>query len=276
MTGATTQSYGGPPRPAASATREERLAAAIAAIGSADFVPAVLDYLRSAVPFQGCLLTRVAAEGQPVHLYDNVRSERRAVVVDRYLDGAWLLDPFIAHWRAAGGTHVQTLRDVAPDGFRRSSYWKRYYGALKLADEAAIFVELSRGRALFYSIGGFDDARRRFARAEVRALRRELPVFAALNRRHFEAPRAPEAPAPALDLEAAMADFAADRLTDREREVAALILRGHSTKSVAGVMGISPGTVKIHRKHIHAKLNIASQNELFSLFLTTLAQRPRG
>ncbi len=55
--------------------------------------------------------------------------------------------------------------------------------------------------------------------------------------------------------------------------VTQLILRGHSTHSVSALLGIAEGTVKNHRKSIYAKLNIASQQELFSLFLAHVLAR---
>jgi DNA-binding CsgD family transcriptional regulator len=36
------------------------------------------------------------------------------------------------------------------------------------------------------------------------------------------------------------------------------------------VLGISSGTVRIHRRNIYAKLGISSQGELFALFIETL------
>jgi DNA-binding CsgD family transcriptional regulator len=59
-------------------------------------------------------------------------------------------------------------------------------------------------------------------------------------------------------------------LSDREREVTQLILRGHSSQSICFNLGISLGTVKTHRKNAYAKLNISSQSELLSLFLQSL------
>jgi DNA-binding CsgD family transcriptional regulator len=56
----------------------------------------------------------------------------------------------------------------------------------------------------------------------------------------------------------------------REREIAHLILRGHSVKSTAQVLGISPETVRMHRKHLYTKLEINSQAELFALFIDWL------
>ena len=55
--------------------------------------------------------------------------------------------------------------------------------------------------------------------------------------------------------------------TEREREITQLILRGHSSQSIAFNLGISLGTVKTHRKNAYAKLGISSQSELLSLFL---------
>ena len=49
-----------------------------------------------------------------------------------------------------------------------------------------------------------------------------------------------------------------------------LILLGHSTKQLAEVLEISPETVKLHRKHAYAKLDIKTQSELFYLFIDSL------
>ena len=57
------------------------------------------------------------------------------------------------------------------------------------------------------------------------------------------------------------------RVSTRESEVIRLMLKGHSTKSIARILGNSPETVKVHRKRIYSKLGIASQGELFSLLL---------
>ena len=60
-------------------------------------------------------------------------------------------------------------------------------------------------------------------------------------------------------------------LTARECEVAQLILRGFSLKGAAVRLGISPATVKQHRRNLYAKLDIPSQTALFSLFIDAAA-----
>lgn len=49
-----------------------------------------------------------------------------------------------------------------------------------------------------------------------------------------------------------------ERLSDREREVLQLMAEGHSTKSIAAVLGISPATVETHRSHVFEKLDLHS------------------
>ena len=64
--------------------------------------------------------------------------------------------------------------------------------------------------------------------------------------------------------------FGGSLLSPREREVAQLLLRGHSTLSVSLHLKISATTVKTHRKNLYGKLGISTQFELFSLFLDSL------
>jgi DNA-binding CsgD family transcriptional regulator len=48
-------------------------------------------------------------------------------------------------------------------------------------------------------------------------------------------------------------------LTPREIEIANLIRRGKSTKDIANIIGISNGSIIVHRNHIRKKLGIISK-----------------
>jgi two-component system nitrate/nitrite response regulator NarL len=52
------------------------------------------------------------------------------------------------------------------------------------------------------------------------------------------------------------------RLTDREREVAALVCNGLPSKTVAQKLNVSEGTVKTHLHHIFQKLGVRGRSEL--------------
>jgi DNA-binding CsgD family transcriptional regulator len=79
-----------------------------------------------------------------------------------------------------------------------------------------------------------------------------------------------------LHIMAALEQFGTSRLSEREAEVARLILQGHSSKVIARMLGNSPDTVKVFRKRSHTKLGLASSAELFSLFLAALCAAPQG
>ena len=68
----------------------------------------------------------------------------------------------------------------------------------------------------------------------------------------FRAPEAPASAAPSLP---------AERLTPRETELLGLFSRGHSYKSAARELGISPLTVGDHVKAIYRKLDVNSRGE---------------
>jgi len=56
-----------------------------------------------------------------------------------------------------------------------------------------------------------------------------------------------------------------ERLTEREREILALIAAGHQNVEVALQLGISPRTVEVHKAHIMEKLDCRSLAELIRM-----------
>ena len=128
-------------------------------------------------------VTELTGRKQPVHVYDNVRSDRRFDVVDTYLDRSYLLDPSFDSYLKDASTRIVTLDQISPDRFHSSTYYKIYYKGLNLQDEVGIFVQLSTRGVLFYSLGRRQNERR-FSKSEITGFRAILPVFAALNMQH--------------------------------------------------------------------------------------------
>jgi DNA-binding NarL/FixJ family response regulator len=56
-------------------------------------------------------------------------------------------------------------------------------------------------------------------------------------------------------------------LTEREREVLALLVQGLGTRRIADRLVITPATVKYHVQHLFAKLGVASRTQLVSVAL---------
>ena len=68
----------------------------------------------------------------------------------------------------------------------------------------------------------------------------------------------------------AFSAFGSSLVSPREKGVLELMLRGYSSQASAEKLGIALETLRRHRKSIYSKLDVSSQAELFSLFITSL------
>ncbi|WP_171238370.1 helix-turn-helix transcriptional regulator [Ruegeria sp. HKCCA5763] len=246
-------------------TYSEDVAGAIRAVGTSNFMPELLNLMRGAASFKGAFVSLLNPGKAPEHVYDNVRAERRSVVVDRWLDRAWLLDPFVVRFIGERHEPVMVLRDVAPDRFANSDYFRIYYKTLFLRDEMGVFVTIANG-TLFLSLGP-SEGRTRFSRRDVERLTDLHPTISALCEQHFHrTPSSGQFEDSEVDFDGVI-DKVCKGLTQREIEVVQSLLRGHSTRSIALLLDVSPSTIKVHRKNIYRKLGISSQSALFSMFL---------
>jgi DNA-binding CsgD family transcriptional regulator len=114
----------------------------------------------------------------------------------------------------------------------------------------------------------------RFSAREFRLLESVAPIVISLAQRHWkDVPdwfEVDQADPGKLDkrsiIEKTVTTIFDTRITPREIQVVAQVLEGHSSESISKRLGISVGTVRIHRRNIYAKLGISSQQELFSIF----------
>ncbi|KAF1054443.1 MAG: Transcriptional regulatory protein TdiR [Stenotrophomonas maltophilia] len=189
-----------------------------------------------------------------------------------YLKGLYLLDPFYIASREQSQSGLYRLADVAPECFEQTDYYQRYFRLNVVADEVQFNVQLDAQRTLCLSLG----SEARFSAEQIALLDLLRPWVAGLMRQRlaFE-PEALEHPAaPSARWQNPLENTAPQLetpLTTREMEVARLMLSGCSSKEIARKLSISAETVKVHRKHMYAKLGIKSQSELFALFLKAQA-----
>ena len=196
-----------------------------------------------------------------------------------YLAGAYLLDPFYDMHIQQVPAGAYRMRDVAPDAFARSRYFIEYYEQTTLIDEITFVAYPAPQVTINLCIGRDASSGQVFSPREVEAALRAAPIICALAERHWSPLTAPLTanPAAADDLAAALARAlkAAQgiALSRRQAQVAVLILRGHSTPSIALRLGVAPQTVKVFRKQLYARCHISSQAELFALMLPLLHRR---
>ncbi len=242
-----------------------------------DFPRYLVGTINQLVDVEAVLLVLERRDEIPTLLYDvGIPAEQRKKHIDNYFSGAYLLDPFclaVAEGLAPGFYH---LSEIAPDDFYQSDYYRTYYKEASLVDDAYFVVEPRDGIKLSIAVGRHGD-HPPFSARELELLRLMNPVVQGAVLRYWqlllEQRDLPEQSVPGMrtQVESAFNNFGRSVLTEREREVAHLLLRGHSSKSAGQKLGISPDTVQMHRKNLYAKLDLSSQSELFSLFISALS-----
>ncbi|QXI36328.1 helix-turn-helix transcriptional regulator [Pseudomonas xantholysinigenes] len=245
------------------------LARTIEQIGQPRFWRQLILLLQHWLPFDNALAMHYPRDGLPraLEIFD-ARGEGNPEAMALYLSGLYQLDPFYQACQERIGDGLHRLEEVAPDQFRQSDYYLKYFHDHVLEDEVQFIVQLGDSGALSLSLG----TRERFDPARHGLLMVVCPWVVALMGQHWQ--RHEQRPAPVM-VRDAMSLFGAKVLSERELEIARLILRGYSSKAMAERLAISPETIKVHRRHLYAKLDISSQPELFSLFLQSLGHDPQ-
>lgn len=252
---------------------EPALARAIATLGRRGFEEALWQFLQVLVRPDNMLVLAYSDGGPALELFRRAGDER---VFERlqstYMAGAFRLSPFYGLHLKRADEGLYRLRDIAPDAFQRSRFYVEYFEQTTIIDELDFTVWLDAGLSLNLFLGRDRQSGRVFAPAEIAACRRIAPVVAELARAHWPVPELAAQPVEATPakLAAAAEERLEISLSPRQAQVALLILKGHSTLSIALTLGVSPQTVKVFRKQLYARCAISSQGELFSLILPLL------
>jgi len=250
-------------------------AAAVAALGTPDFPRALTAAMRGVVPYEFTVIFAYRGDARPLDVYDDFPAEKRRVMVDDYQEGPYLLDPFYLQSRSPAEPRLVRLRDLAPDRFYQGEYFRNYYIQTGLAEEIGFIVDVAHDVSVVISAMR---ETRPFSAREFRDLEAAFPLVAALARREwaglssrFTGPPAHAGSRLPLLIEQAFRSFGRNLLTPREAEIVEFILKGHSAEATGQMLGISTGTVRIHRRNIYAKLHVSSQGELFSSFIASVS-----
>ncbi|MEM6886905.1 MAG: helix-turn-helix transcriptional regulator [Pseudomonadota bacterium] len=246
----------------------------IAAIGTSEFPFRFVQTCTGMAKADAAYLSAFFVNARPVEIYSSGKDQQSLEALAVYLDVGFVLDPFYQLFQTATSDRVHALAYIAPDDFRRSVYYSRFFSALNLTDECGLMLPFGNQAALFLSMGVHGNSK-----MQLGTLQAMLPAISALARRHWTVltpERFDGTGRLAAQLEAAFASFGTSTLSPREGEITRMIPQGHSSKAIALAFENSPETIKVHRKRIYAKLDVSSQGELLSLFLESLRRMPAG
>ena len=235
---------------------------------------ALVELIGLAVDHEGTCLLVFHPDAPPEIVHHTLEPAGAEHYLDRYLDGPYLLDPLYQLTLRGDKPSLCRFRDESPDRFRSSEYYRQYCERTHLLDEMDFLLDVADRSTLVLVVGR---RQKMFTKTELDRLRLiESIVQAAMGNiwRRWAAGHAASESDGGLHrrLTRCFDNFGEGSLTDREREITQLLLRGHSAKSVARELRIAPGTVMVHKRNLFAKLGITSQNELFSRFIDELSR----
>jgi DNA-binding CsgD family transcriptional regulator len=231
----------------------------------------LIDALSYRTWFDSWLVAIFHADAQPT-LIDYKESKDKE---DQYATGPYLLDPYYNIFLSKQVSGCYLLRDIAPDHFTKSEFFRNYYSRIGLSDEIGYILWKDKLTAAHVSIARARGAPR-FLRKDLAWFQAAQPIVDAVTQQLWQ--RSEKAILTTARqrsefhsyLKNAFRNFGVSTLTPREQEITRLLLKGFSAKSIARILGISSGTVRNHMKQVYSKLEVNSQVELFSLFFETL------
>lgn len=232
------------------------------------------DAIGSIVDHEGTALIAFHKDARPDVLHHTLEPAGRRHYLERYLDGPYLLDPLYELALRCRQPTLYRFRDELPDRFRSSEYYRQYCERTHLQDEMDFVAPVSRQTTIVLVVGR---RTKRFSKAELHRLELIEPLVQASLQRIWRAWVEKSGDDRGRDdvhrrLKECFDNFGKSVLTRRERQISQLLLRGHSSKSVARELNIAPGTVMVHKRNLFAKLGISSQYELFSLLIDDLGR----
>jgi len=248
----------------------QQLARTLKSLGTPGFPAAICGAVGELAAAQDISLL-LFREGQlPTVEFNTPKASGDTSSLDRYVRRAFLLDPYYRAAKVDGQHGVFRLKALAPHGFKNSEYYRTWYRNNGLSDECGLLIPIEKG---FVNLSlGLVSRGRSFSERSLIKLRELYPVIEAAIQRHWVETESPRNEDPSLQrrMEASLHAFGSSVLTRREQQITGMVLLGNSTRLIAEKLAISTETVKLHRKHAYAKLDISSQAELFSLFMQAL------
>lgn len=230
--------------------------------------------LATLVPFQNFIVYLFKDDAAPVLHQTNLGLPWLQNRMADYINGLYALDPF-HRLTVEKATGLFRMRDIMPEAFPESEYFNHFYKDTSVADELRFIVRTSNDTSIhvFVEREGQDNF---FDDGEMDLLTEIAPLICAFieSRHQWQIERGSTAiPQPQrFDLRRQIQGLRSGVLTPREVDTVELMLKGHSTKSLARVLGIDDGTVANHKRNIYFKLDVHSAAQLFDLFLRSLTE----
>ena len=172
----------------------QRFAAIMPEIGNDRLPSLLITMLKGLVPFDNAVIVHFREGNKPQIHYNDFPPLDRDSQIDGFVNGAFLLDPF---YRAAidrGIYGLHRLSDLAPEGFKKTEYYRSYFKFTQIKDEAGYIVHLDGNQFINISIGRLSLAQR-FNRTQLTILEDIAPIIESICKMQWDSKAKSEADA---------------------------------------------------------------------------------
>lgn len=251
---------------------------AVRALGTDEFEQKLMDFMSEAVPVDHCTVFTYSPHGNAGHLFTHSRmpdTEAEKLARD-YVEKFHKNDP--------NYLQAQQMDDVGFHRFKRKdlsadydpAYQNHFFDRSGLIDKASAIGRIEDGQVYcnFYRMS--DNTT--YSNDDWQALKVLMPLATALVAAHYALARSRgqlymDNGSENIVRKSIVHNIISSNtdsfqnLTLRERQVCERILLGFTTTGIGLDLDIAPTSVATYRKRAYQKLNISSQNELFSMCL---------
>jgi hypothetical protein len=141
--------------------------------------------LRTITDYDYSVIFAYHLDERPLCLYHDFSPTNRVLYVDDYLKGPYLLDPFFKACSRKVDPGLYRLRDIAPDRFYQSEYYRSYYVQTGLSEEISYTLYPVDDVAVVISL--MRTAKNsRFSAREFKLLERVFPIVDSLSMHHWQ------------------------------------------------------------------------------------------
>lgn len=253
----------------------------MAAIGDKDFGFYVDSLVNNLVCFDMSCIYLFNPDRPAEMVHDGYKGTVSRKAIAAYLRGGYLLDPFYVACINRHSSGLWRMSELAPDSFYSSGFIvsKSIHPCVsseegKLVEEVGYIINLQENLSAVYSLMR-NTGKNPFSIDEFMKIKSFEPIIQASISKHLKyitSNKKRERHSTKEKGEDQFIDVFQDHLTPTQRDVAKLILRGHSVTSIALSMNITEGTAKLHKSNMYKRLSISTQAELFRMFIDYLAE----
>ena len=252
----------------------DQIAELLDRIDDAEFPKRFAKFVTQWIPAHSLGLIEFRTDVQPRVIY-TYGTEDYDSDLKRYLSGIYLLDPIYNLYKLSDRRGVVHVSVEQLDLHERTRVYSSYFRQIGANNEVGSLHQINDEVCVHLSIL-IEDAHDDQLERVINVMTDLEKLTTSLFSKHFSSAKPASLPdlSDRRALHKQVSDtldrFGEDHLTERESEIAQCLLRGHSAKSMARLLDLSPGTISIHRSNVYRKMNVGSQAELSSLFLEQL------